>query len=160
MLLPNKIILHCSATADTDSKSWEAIRRYHVEDKGWDDIGYHYGIENVGGDIMVFRGRPWWIKGAHCVAEGRNHDSLGLCVVGKYDDEPPAAEIYIATIDVLKILCAVFSIDPDQVYGHGEFEPLKTCPGRMWNMDDIRANLVELVPEVGSEQGIKIGEML
>ncbi len=159
MLLPTKIILHCSATADTESKSWEAIRRYHVEENGWSDIGYHFGIENVGGDIMVYRGRPWWIKGAHCAAAGRNHDSLGVCVVGKYDNDPPSPEIYKAVIDVLKTLCAVFWIDTEKVYGHSEFEPMKTCPGVMWDMDRVRADLGELVPPTESTQGIKIGEM-
>ncbi len=145
MLLPTKIILHCSATRDTDAKSWEAIRKYHMNELGWDDIGYHYGLENVDGHIMCYRGRPWWDKGAHCKAEGRNHDSLGVCVVGKFDDEPPTPAVYRATLDVLKTLCAVFWIEAKNVYGHREFEDNKTCPGLQWDMDKTRLDLSLLV---------------
>lgn len=158
MLLPSKIIVHCSATEDGPSKSWDAIRRYHVEDRGWNDIGYHYGIEIVDGDIMVYRGRPWWEKGAHCRAAGRNHDSIGVCVVGKFDDEPPSSEIYNATLKTLKILCAVFQIKPDRVYGHSEFELGKTCPGRKWDMSKLRRDLHADMRDAEEQQGMKIGE--
>ena len=159
MLYPNKIVLHCSATKDTPAKSWEAIRRYHMEEKGWNDIGYHYGIEIVGNDIMVYRGRPWWIKGSHCVADGRNHDSLGVCVVGKFDDEPPSHEIYTATLGVLRVLCGVFWIDPSDVYGHREFEDMKTCPGKRWDLGLLRDDLRRVVPPAEEGAGAKIGEM-
>ena len=158
MLLPNKIVIHCSATEDTPAKSWEAIRRYHTEERGWSDIGYHYGIEMVDDDIMVYRGRPWWEKGAHCKAGGRNHDSLGICVVGKYDDEPPSPQIYTATLDVLKVLCMAFWIRATNVYGHREFEDMKTCPGLKWDLDALRNDLIGMVPSPDEKTGVKIGE--
>lgn len=159
MLLPTKIILHCSATEDTEAKSWDAIRRYHMAERGWADIGYHYGIEVVGSDIMVYRGRPWWEKGAHCRADGRNHDSLGVCVVGKFDDEPPNPEIYNATLKVLRTICGLLWIDPDDVYGHREFESSKTCPGRAWDLDLLREDLRRVTPPADERAGAKIGEI-
>lgn len=141
IIVPNKIILHCSATKDTDSLSWRAIQEYHVRTLGWDDIGYHYGIENVGGELILLKGRHPNTKGAHCKAKGRNSDSLGVCVVGNYDEVPPSEERWDKTVDFLAQLCFVFDIESKDVYGHCEFEPMKTCPGKMWDLDLLRGEV-------------------
>lgn len=146
MLIPSKIVLHCSATEDSGTKSWGAIRAYHLG-KGWSDIGYHYGIEQVGEHIELLRGRPYWQRGAHCKADNRNFDSLGLCVVGNFDDKPPSPTIYAATLWALRCLCYAFWISPSDVYGHREFEKNKTCPGKMWDLDKLRDDIRQSVPE-------------
>lgn len=138
ILIPKKIILHCSATRDTDSLSWNAIKEYHVRTLGWDDIGYHYGIELLNGEFVYLHGRPPFVKGAHCKAAGRNSDSLGVCVVGNYDEYAPGDDRFDATISLLANLCFVFDIPASEVYGHREFEPMKTCPGLKWDMDLVR----------------------
>ena len=147
ILVPTKVILHCSATKDTDSLSWEAIRRYHVDTLGWSDIGYHYGIEMYNGQLVYKRGRHPYTQGAHCKAAGRNQDSLGVCVVGEYDTVPPDQDRIDATVCFLANLCFVFNIKPEDVYGHREFEPMKTCPGKMWNMDLIRGEVEHAINE-------------
>ncbi|EPX78509.1 hypothetical protein Salmuc_03620 [Salipiger mucosus DSM 16094] len=73
----SKIIVHASATqADwmdgypTGTKMAE-IRRWHVEDRGWSDIGYHFLIDRDG---TVARGRPLERIGAHFPgAQHRKH---------------------------------------------------------------------------------------
>ena len=160
MLVPNKIILHCSATKDTESVSWEAIKRYHTQNKGWRDIGYHYGIERVGDRIQLLRGRPWWERGAHCRAANRNFDSLGLCVVGEYDSNPPPPEIYDATVRALTMMCSLFWIKAEDVYGHREFESHKTCPGSKWDLDKLRADIAQIVPPLDDVEGMKIGDFV
>ena len=40
----NKIIVHCSATPEDRDVSIDTIRKWHVEDNGWSDIGYHWVI--------------------------------------------------------------------------------------------------------------------
>jgi hypothetical protein len=147
VLVPTKVILHCSATRDDDSLSWEAIRRYHVDTLGWDDIGYHFCIELYNGQLVYKRGRHPSVKGAHCKAAGRNSDSLGVCVVGNYDEVPPNDDRMDATVCFLANLCFVFNIPADQVYGHNEFEPMKTCPGKKWNMDLTRAEVEHALKE-------------
>lgn len=159
MLVPNKIVLHCSATEDSESKSWEAIRRYHTGVKGWSDIGYHYGLEIVGDEIKWYRGRPYWKRGAHCKAANRNFDSLGVCVVGKFDEAPPNREIYSATIKLLSWLCMAFWISADDVYGHREFEQHKTCPGKMWDLDRVRDDIRVISPKPDLRTGMTIGGM-
>ena len=50
----NEIIIHCTATRPDwwASRSTKAkvneVRRWHVEDRGWSDVGYHYLIDRDG----------------------------------------------------------------------------------------------------------------
>jgi hypothetical protein len=111
-----------------------------MDRRGWRDIGYHYGIEYVGDTVQLLRGRPWFEKGAHCKAAGRNFDSLGVCIVGEFE-EPPPQDIYEATVRVLSLLCFTFWVPPDDVFGHCEFERYKTCPGAGWDLDKLRADI-------------------
>ena len=41
----DKIIIHCSATLEGRDVKTSEIKRWHVEDNGWRDIGYHFVIE-------------------------------------------------------------------------------------------------------------------
>lgn len=138
-MIPTRIILHCSDTVDSGTVSWEAIRRYHVEVKGWADIGYHWGIELVGDRWVVFPGRPEWQAGAHC--QGRNSDSLGVCFVGKFDEVPPPEGQWNMGLTVVRNLCAKREIPFSRVFGHREFNPHKSCPGRAFDLDRFRADL-------------------
>lgn len=138
-------MLHASATEDGRTYSWDAIRRYHVETLGWADIGYHAGLELVGRRMVLVRGRAWDTPGAHCKAAGRNSDSLGLCVVGRYDIYPPAPELHAAVCRVLAWMCVSEGIPPEMISGHREWEPHKTCPGTAWDLDATRAEVAHLV---------------
>ena len=79
----NEIIIHCTAT----NSNWYAdrsaddvvteIRRWHVEERNWSDIGYHAIIHRDG---SVGYGRPVERSGAHC--RGRNKSSIGVSLVG------------------------------------------------------------------------------
>ena len=51
----NRIILHCSATPEGRDVPASVIRRWHIEDRGWSDIGYHFVIRLDG---TVEAGRP------------------------------------------------------------------------------------------------------
>ena len=39
---PRGIIIHHSATRDTDTISFDAIAEYHVGENGWDETGYQF----------------------------------------------------------------------------------------------------------------------
>lgn len=107
-------IVHCSDSPTGDVK---AIRRWHLE-RGWNDVGYHFIIRRDG-EIEVGRMLP--TVGAHC--EGQNADSIGTCLIGKGAFEP-------AQFAALKRLHGALAImfSGIKVYGHGEFNPHKTCP--------------------------------
>lgn len=114
----NKVIVHCSATPNHRDIKTDEIRRWHVEDNGWDDIGYHYVIERDG---SINNGRPVSKKGAHCY--GQNHDSIGICLVGNDQFMPKQFLALQALYDVLKNIFPIL-----KVYGHRDFTDKKTCP--------------------------------
>lgn len=73
----NLIVIHCSATPEDRDVSTETIRGWHVNERKWSDIGYHYVIELSG---KVINGRPLERAGAH--VRGFNKNSIGICYVG------------------------------------------------------------------------------
>jgi len=152
-MIPKYIILHCSATADSETLSWDDIKRYHIDDNGWSDIGYHYGIERHAGDLIVLQGRKPHVTGAHCKDESMNYKSLGVCVVGEFDSSPPSDDLYRETIKLLAWLCFTFQIPSFHVKGHREYTNMKTCPGMMWDLVKVRGAVEELLwftPSVGT----------
>lgn len=136
--LPGAIILHHSATDDGPADHWQAIRRYHMEERGWRDIGYHYGVERVGDRVVVQYGREPHVQGAH--AKGHNRNSLGVCMVGNFQEHRPPPEILDATVQLLKALMRVYDLEPRQFLGHREIMPpgYTECPGRAVDMVEIR----------------------
>ena len=80
----DRIIIHHSGV--NVDQTVEQIRDYHVNHNGWDDIGYHYIIYRDG---SIHKGREDSVVGAH--AKGRNHNSLGICLIG--DDEISTEQI-------------------------------------------------------------------
>jgi len=128
------IILHHSATVDSRTFSWDAIRRYHLM-KNWIDIGYHFGVELVDDEIECIVGRPLTIQGAHTI--GKNHDSIGICIVGNYDKIEPSPKIYETLVYRLIIpLTQIFDIPRHHIYKHSYFAK-KTCPGTKFDMCKI-----------------------
>ena len=79
----NEIIVHCAVTPPswggnmTPEQQRDEIRRWHVEERGWSDIGYHYVITRNG---VVVQGRPLDKIGAH--VKGHNKGTIGVCLVG------------------------------------------------------------------------------
>lgn len=78
-----EIIVHCSDTrpdwmADRPiSEKRAEIRRWHMEDRGWRDIGYHWVIDRDG---KIASGRLETVIGAH--VEGHNSGTIGICLIG------------------------------------------------------------------------------
>lgn len=161
---PDTIIIHCSATEDGRNLSWNAIRRYHTSwkhdgraitadeagmlsaqgrkvDRPWLEIGYHFGIERIDDRYEILVGRQMTMPGAHCSAGRMNSHSLGVCLVGLFDDMPVPGEQWCAARDLTLALMDVFHIPWDRVYGHGEIDSRKTCPGRRFSMERFRDEL-------------------
>jgi N-acetyl-anhydromuramyl-L-alanine amidase AmpD len=73
----NEIIIHCAATKPSMDIGADWIRRIHIQENKWRDIGYHYVIRRNG---AVEEGRPIEQVGAHC--NGHNTGTIGICLVG------------------------------------------------------------------------------
>lgn len=100
------------------------IRRCHINDKGWADIGYHYVIRLNG---FIERGRAEWRQGAHCV--GHNRHSIGVCYVGGLDQNGNPSDTRTpaqrrAMLTLLKELTQKYHCE---IHGHNEYSA-KACP--------------------------------
>jgi len=73
----NKIIVHCSATREGENYTVDTIRSWHVDGRGWSDIGYHFYIDLYG---EIHKGRDIAKIGAH--SKGQNRNSIGICYCG------------------------------------------------------------------------------
>lgn len=141
------IVVHHSATPDNPQGwSWGAIKKYHVETNGWKDIGYHFGVELADGRPRYLLGRPLTEWGAHTKNwNSGHHASIGLCVVGSYDKEPPPKNVWDTAVYMVQALVKVFKDKRDVdlfVVGHRETyhpkPPEKSCPGWAFDLDQFR----------------------
>lgn len=138
---PAYLIAHHSLTKDSGTVSWPAIRRYHVDELGWSDIGYQFGIEDINGHQEILVGRMMNKSGAHCKQKGMNRKSIGILFTGNFDLAPPPPEMWKLGLRLARTLMEIFYIPKDHVFGHREFASYKTCPGSQFDMDLFRAQL-------------------
>lgn len=125
----NKIIIHCSATPPTMDIGVKEIRSWHVNERKWRDIGYHFVVRR-NGEIEI--GRPIEMQGAH--AKGHNKTSVGICWVGGLD-ENMSPENNMTKEQEQELWCTVqnimliYGIDNAQVVGHRDLPGVtKACP--------------------------------
>jgi N-acetylmuramoyl-L-alanine amidase len=122
----NKIIVHCSATREGQDIPIETIKKWHIEGRGWSDIGYHFYID-INGKIQM--GRNIAKIGAHC--KGQNRNSIGICYCGgvEADGKTPkdtrTDEQKEALLAVLRTLKAMY---PEAIiHSHKDYAN-KACP--------------------------------
>ena len=150
------IVIHCTATpadwwgkAKTGAKVAE-VRRWHKEQRGWSDIGYHYLIDRNG---TVATGRPVNRTGAH--TKGHNTGSIGIALFGGHgssaDDQfaenftPEQEAALLNLIEELRVRFPAIK----RVSGHNEFAA-KACPGfrvKPWYEGKIRAIAPQMLPD-------------
>lgn len=122
---PKGIVIHHSAGKDGPGVDREEIRRIHVQDNGWDDIGYHFLIEEENGWDKIFTGRLVQYTGAHC--PGAN-DYIGICVVGNFHSTPPSQDKINKLFSLVKGLMLTYQIKPENIHPHRKFKRTE-CPG-------------------------------
>lgn len=130
---PKWIVIHHSAGSVHDTV--ETIRRFHIEKRGWQDIGYHRVILNPLGSHTVMgeakdlikQGRKDEIQGAHC--PGYNTKSIGICLIGNFDIEKPPEPMIEALKIELKKISNKYLIPLENIKGHRELYAT-VCPGK------------------------------
>ena len=120
MRLVNKIIVHCSDTPKGAYYDIEDIRKWHVQENGWQDVGYHY-IILLDGSIQI--GRNLETIGAHCY--GHNKSSVGVCYIGGKSQDTRTKEQKESLKVLLKTLKKIYPIAT--INGHRDFSD-KNCP--------------------------------
>ena len=120
-----KIIVHCADTPEGRDVKTSEIKRWHTEERGWSDIGYHWVVELDG---SVHAGRDEYINGAHC--RGHNSDSIGICYVGGADAEgnPKDTRTEEQKDSLVTLIKDILDRHSEaEVYGHRDFSE-KACP--------------------------------
>lgn len=121
----NRIILHCTATPPGMDVTAAMVRQWHIHDRGFADIGYHFLVRLDG---TVEEGRPLDKIGAHCL--GHNTGSIGICYAGGVDKDgkTPMDTRTPSQKQALRSLVEFYR----QKYGcnvHGHYEfAAKECP--------------------------------
>ncbi|MFO8236461.1 MAG: N-acetylmuramoyl-L-alanine amidase [Bacteroidales bacterium] len=151
-----KIILHCS---DSSSGNAALIAKWHVKERGWSGIGYHYVILNGWLTSTVYNpiynghietGRPLdddpVVKkteaGAH--VRGHNYNSVGICLVG--NSRIFTEEQLNTSLRIVQRLEKQFN--NIQVVQHSDLDPKKPdCAGL--DMDKWKKNY-ELYKEIAT----------
>ncbi|XP_037632474.1 peptidoglycan recognition protein 5 [Sebastes umbrosus] len=126
-----KVVIHHTALPSCkDQKECMSrlvsIQRGHMNDRGFDDIGYNF---LVGGDGTVYEGRGWGVVGAH--AKGNNHESLGIAFMGNFTNDTPSAEAMTSVKQLMQSgVCQGFLNSGFSVFGHKDLGSADTeCPG-------------------------------
>lgn len=119
----NLIVVHCTDTPKMRDVLVDEIRRWHVEERGWSDIGYHFVID-IYGEIHI--GRPIERSGAH--TKGQNKNSIGIAYVGGGNGEDTRTpQQKQALVNLLKTLNETYPKTKGNIYGHRNFSD-KYCP--------------------------------
>lgn len=71
------IIIHCSDTPEGRNDTIDDIRSWHIKERKFKDIGYHFVVHLDG---SIHHGRPISQIGAHC--SNHNAHSIGICYIG------------------------------------------------------------------------------
>ena len=121
-----EIIVHCTATPEGREVTQQDLYRWHVVDRGWSDIGYHYLIQLDG---TVVPCRPMGKDGAH--VKGHNKGTVGVSYAGGVDasgkakDTRTSAQKRALTDLLMDLLVKYPSIT--KISGHRDYAA-KACP--------------------------------
>ncbi|PHN07414.1 N-acetylmuramoyl-L-alanine amidase [Flavilitoribacter nigricans] len=149
------LVVHHSAGTN-QSSDWPAVVRsiwdYHVNGRGWSDIGYNWLIDPAGN---IYTGRSNDAIGAHFC--GTNTGTIGICMLGDFTKQSPQPEALSSLKKLLAWKACENDIDPlTNVYHSSSQKTLPTvighrdgcataCPGDLFypQLPDIRTTLTE-----------------
>lgn len=122
----NTLVVHCTATPESRPHTVDEIRKWHVRDNKWSDIGYHYVIY-LDGSVHI--GRPIGVTGAH--VGGHNTGSVGIVYVGGCDKSMKAKDTRTDAqkASLRKLLNDLSKQYPvTKILGHNDLDKKKACP--------------------------------
>ncbi|XP_001605218.1 peptidoglycan-recognition protein SC2 [Nasonia vitripennis] len=126
---PPYVIVHHAASDTCTSRAicqarLRSFQDYHMNTKKWSDIGYNF---LVGEDGNVYEGRGWGKAGAH--AKTYNDKSIGICVIGNYENRSPNSAATEAVKSLISHGVSLGKINKAySLIGHRQASPT-SCPG-------------------------------
>jgi uncharacterized protein (TIGR03382 family) len=145
---PAKVTVHHTATPLPDSVSPEArvrqIQNYHIDTRGWCDIGYHFLVDWNG---EMWQGRNETVIGAHVA--NNNTNNVGISFMGTYSSTPASNAQLDACAGLLGWLNDNYGIPLTRSYikGHRQYAST-SCPG-----DRLYGQLDDLVARANGDPG-------
>ncbi len=86
-----QLYLHHSAGDHQGAAGMRSIQRFHVDNLGWSDIGYSFGVDPD--TLEVFEARGAGVQGGHTF--GKNKVSHGIVVMGNFETRHPSEALKI-----------------------------------------------------------------
>ena len=161
---PNKITIHHVGSSDNKpiiksfagKNSIKSIESYHIDKRGWNNIGYHYIIA-PNGDI--YEGRPDDVVGAH--VRNHNTNNIGINIWCNSDIEVPTDNQIKSLKELLNNLFKIYNIDIKDVYGHKDLVSTD-CPGTnlynilnaiksTWKTPDKETDILVLLHDISNQ---------
>jgi N-acetylmuramoyl-L-alanine amidase/Bacterial SH3 domain len=143
------VIIHHADTANFNDPVLEmrSIYYFHAITRGWGDIAYNYLVDFMGN---VYEGRVGGEDAVGCHAEGYNAGSCGICLMGRFFEDPATPEMHNAIVWISS--WAARNLDPagaapfydianlPTICGHRDVNNT-SCPGDEFyvQLDTVRA---------------------
>ena len=151
-----KIILHHSATEGGNAHNFD---EYHRETKKWEHgLAYHFVIGNgkgsKEGEIEI--GSRWkeQIHGAHTSNMDLNRISIGICLVGNFEDgNKPTYNQFESLAVLVNYLSKRYNIPESNIIKHNQVRRKHTaCPGKNFPYQELLERIAPLqtATKVGS----------
>lgn len=121
-----QIVVHHTAS---DVQDPEQYAKFHVDVRGWPGIAYHFMIRNDG---RVYQTNDINTLSYH--AAGHNTKSIGVCLMGNFDEHEPRLPQLWAATELISTLMSLFNIE--SVVRHGDTKATN-CPGISFPFDKL-----------------------
>ncbi|MFQ5965512.1 MAG: peptidoglycan recognition family protein [Candidatus Scalinduaceae bacterium] len=142
------IVLHHSATNEGNAHTFD---RYHTEKRKWSNgLAYHFVIGNGtrSGDGEIEVGSRWkkQIHGAHTANIELNRVSIGICLVGNFEDSnEPTYNQFESLVSLVNYLSNRYNIPKSNIIRHNQVAQKNTaCPGKHFHYQDLIKRLTTL----------------
>ena len=123
----DSIVVHCSQTPKSMDIGVDKIAEWHIQQNGWEDVGYHWIIKRDG---TIESARPEDMKGAH--APAANHRSIAICLIGGSQDDGKGWENNFTNEQFESLKNKITDIQDryeiTHIIGHRDVDDRKECP--------------------------------
>lgn len=116
------VVHHSSLYEIDDDTTMREIQNLHLDERGWADIAYHFGVGLTG---KVYEGRKMSARGTH--TELHNTGSLGICLFGNFEEISPTQTQLDNTQALVNWLAIRLRLT--HLAAHREFNDTTVCPG-------------------------------
>ncbi len=122
----HRIIVHHTVTSTTATP--EAIAQGQITRRNLPGISYHFTVSSAGAISWT---QPLEAQAAQCTTESVNADSIGVALIGTFNDAPPVEAQLDAAAELIAWLISIRKLTTADVKGRSEVER-NTSPGTQW----------------------------